>query len=177
MFLLDNHAVREDWNQAKAAVTDTLAKHGAEVVSARRWDERKLAYPIKRRKRATYMLTYYRAPETAGPEIRREFDLDERVLRYLLLSVKAVPAGEAELAALEDSADFVAPLPPGDDEPTAREEATEATEATDETGASETEGAQAGTEAKQEKESETTPEAKASEPAPEAEASTPKEDQ
>ena len=158
MFLLDNHAVREDWNKAKAVVMDTLTKNGGEVVCARRWDERKLAYPIKRRKRATYLLTYYRAPETAGPDIRREFDLDERVLRYLLLSVKQVPPGEAELAALEDSADFVVPLPPGDDEPTARVE--EVVEEVAEEDVAEDDD----TDSEAESELETTPEAEASTP-------------
>ena len=41
MFLLDNQAVRDDWNAAKAVVTSLLAKHGGRVQTARRWDERR----------------------------------------------------------------------------------------------------------------------------------------
>ena len=36
MFLLDNQAVRDDWQKAKALVTGTLEKHGGIVIAARR---------------------------------------------------------------------------------------------------------------------------------------------
>ena len=47
MFLIDNDTVRAGWASAKAVVTDLIAKHGGSVSSARRWDERRLAYPIR----------------------------------------------------------------------------------------------------------------------------------
>lgn len=117
MFLLSNDVVREDWKTAKSVVTGALEKHGGEVVTARRWDERRLAYPIRGRRRATYLLTYYRMPGEAFPAMRRDFDLNERVLRYLMLSVDGVPEGELELAEAENAADFQVPPPPPDDAP------------------------------------------------------------
>ena len=117
MFLLDNQVVREDWTKAKSLVTDTLKKHGANVLSARRWDERKLAYPIATRRRATFLLAYYEVGIEHIGEMRRDFDLSEKVLRYLILSREAVPAGELELAALEQATDFSVPAPPPDDAP------------------------------------------------------------
>jgi small subunit ribosomal protein S6 len=118
MFLLDNQMVREDWNKAKGTVLDLLQKHGAKVLTARRWDERRLAYPIAGRKRATYLLAYF---EAAGDEhltaLRRDLELNERILRYLMLKVDKVPDGEAEKAAAEGTADFVVPAPPPDDAP------------------------------------------------------------
>ena len=122
MFLLDNAVVREDWKKAKEIVTGTLEKHGATVHSARRWDERKLAYPISRRQRATYMLTYYEIDPQEIPALRRDFDLSEDVLRYLFLSAEGIPADEAELAAAENADDFEIPLPPPDDAPEEGEE-------------------------------------------------------
>jgi ribosomal protein S6 len=115
MFLLDNQVVREDWKKAKAIVTDVLEKHGAKMKCARRWDERKLAYAIQNRHRGTYLLAYYEVGGEAVPNIRRDFDLNERVLRYLIVSRDAVPEGEMELAAAEQSADFSVPTPPPDD--------------------------------------------------------------
>ena len=50
MFLLDNEVVREDWKTAKALVTATIEKHGGTIHTARRWEERPLAYPIKGKK-------------------------------------------------------------------------------------------------------------------------------
>ena len=117
MFLLDNQVVREDWTKAKGIVTGTLEKHGGRVISARRWDERKLAYPIRRKNRATYVLAYYELPTDAIPAMRRDFELNERVLRYQMLSRESVPANEAELAAAEQAEGFTVPAPPPDDAP------------------------------------------------------------
>ena len=115
MFLLDNDLVRGGWDGAKGVVTAALEKHGGKVHTARRWDERRLAYPIRRKQRATYLLTYYEIPGDSIPAMRREFDLSEQVLRYLMLAVEAIPEGESDLAAAEQSPDFVLPEPPADD--------------------------------------------------------------
>ena len=112
MFLLDNQAVRADWGRAKGAIAEMLAKHGGKVVAARRWDERKLAYPIKGRSRGTYLLTWFEADAQALNTMRRDFDLDERVLRYLLLKAEAVPATELELSKAELAEGFSVPPPP-----------------------------------------------------------------
>jgi ribosomal protein S6 len=114
MFLLDNQVVRADYKAAKALVTDLLKKHGGEVVCARRWDERRLAYPIQGRQRATYLLTYFKSPGQAIVPLRRDAELDERILRHLFISVEEVPAKELELA-LAEGDDFAPPPPPADD--------------------------------------------------------------
>ncbi len=115
MFLLDNDVVREGWDGAKALVTGALDKHKATILSARRWDERRLAYPIKGRHRATYLLAYYQIPNEELAGLRREFDLSEKVMRYLFTSVDEVPEGELELAQAEGADDFMVPEPPDDD--------------------------------------------------------------
>ena len=140
MVLVDNDVVRADWRQAKALVTDTLTKYGATVHCARRWDERALAYPIAGRQRATYYIAYFELPEGNSESMRRDFDLNERVLRYLFTAVDELPEGEAALAAEEDGEEFVVPEPPQDPEPASpfnefEEEAEE--EASSEEGASE----------------------------------------
>ncbi len=115
MFLLDNNEVRSDWKAAKALVTGTLEKHGANVITARRWDERRLAYPIRKRNRATYLLCYFEADPSVSEVLRRDFDLSEKVLRYLILSAEAVPDQERQLSEAELADDFVVPPPPEDD--------------------------------------------------------------
>lgn len=115
MFLIDNAAVREDWSAAKAIVTGTLEKHGATIHTARRWDERRLAYPIKRRNRATFLLSYFEIPGENVPAMRRDFELNDTILRNLQIAVDAIPEEEKELAQAEMSDDFVVPAPPEDD--------------------------------------------------------------
>jgi small subunit ribosomal protein S6 len=115
MFLLDNDVVREGYEGAKALVTSALDKHGATLLSVRRWGERRLAYPISGRRRATFLIAYYQIDGGEIPGLRREFDLSEKVLRYLFVSVDAVPEGEVELAQAEGASDFAVPEPPDDD--------------------------------------------------------------
>lgn len=122
MFLLDNQVVREDWKAAKAVVAETLAKHNAKVRTLRRWDERKLAYPIKKHKRATFFLCYFDIAVEGLPALRRELDLSERVLRHLILSCEAMPETEQELAAAEQAEGFTIPAPPPDDAPEPKRE-------------------------------------------------------
>jgi small subunit ribosomal protein S6 len=115
MFLIDNNAVRAGWKDVKAQVAGLIEKHGGKVLTSRRWDERKLTYPIRQRRRATYLLAYC---ELAGPGVatlRRELDISETVLRYLLLRAEAVPAQEHELTQAESAAGFQIPEPPPDD--------------------------------------------------------------
>ena len=115
MFLLDNQLVRKDWGQAKALVTGLVEKHGGTVRTARHWEERRLAYAIKKRNRATYLLTYCDLQTETIPQLSRDLELSEQVLRYLITSAKEIPEKEGELTRNETSADFVLPEPPADD--------------------------------------------------------------
>ena len=114
MFLIDNDLVREDWSSAKAVVTSTLEKYGATIHTARRWDERALAYPIKGRRRATFLLTYFELDGQRSPELRRELEINDGVLRYMMVSADELPETEQEANAAESADDFEVPAPPAD---------------------------------------------------------------
>ena len=125
MYLLDNNAVRAGWKEAKTAATALIEKHGGKVLAARRWDERKLAYPIRQRRRGTYLLAHGELGAAGVATLRRELDLTESVLRYLILQVEAVPPKELELTQAEAAAGFSVPPPPPEDVPEAEEEVAE----------------------------------------------------
>ena len=109
MFLLDNDAVRAGWKEVKASMTGLIEKHGGKALAARRWDERRLAYPIEHRRRGTYLLAHAEIPGPSVANLRRELDLTESVLRYLILSVDSVPPQELALTKAESAADFHTP--------------------------------------------------------------------
>ena len=115
MFLLDNQVVRADWGRAKRAVTDTLTKAGATVHTARHWEERKLAYPIRGHLRGTYLLCHFEVEGDGVNAMRRDLELDERILRYLIIRAEALPPGELEKSQAEAAADFSLPPPPQDE--------------------------------------------------------------
>jgi small subunit ribosomal protein S6 len=61
-----------------------IEKHQGTVLLIKKWDERKLAYEIKRQKRGLYIIAYFTAPGVAVTAIERDVTLSEDVLRVLI---------------------------------------------------------------------------------------------
>lgn len=114
MCLLDNREVRKGWQPLKDAMLAQFTKHGAKILSGRRWDERRLAYPIKGQQRCTYLLIYFAADTQALGALRRDLQFNESLLRYLLLDCEEVPQ-----TAYEPEGDFDVNAIPVDDAPPA----------------------------------------------------------
>lgn len=112
MCLLDNREVRKGWQPLKDAISAQFTKHGAKILSSRRWDERRLAYPIKGQLRGTYLLVYFAVDTQAVAAIRRDLQFNESLLRWLLVDCPEVPQG-----AYEPEADFDVNAIPSDDAP------------------------------------------------------------
>jgi hypothetical protein len=77
------------------------------------------------RRRGTYLLVYGELAADGVATLRRELDLTESVLRYLILSAEAVPERELELTRAESEVGFVVPTPPQEDVADARAEEVE----------------------------------------------------
>ena len=113
MFLLDNREVKKGWDYAKGIPLSILERHGANVVSARRWDERKLAYEIKKQKRATFLLVFFEIHPEKITLLNREIQLTEGILRHLILVHDEFPPVAFE--PVDDEVD-VSKVPLGDEE-------------------------------------------------------------
>ncbi len=96
MVLLDNREVKQGWDALKQNVTGMFTKHGAEVVSSRLWEERKLAFPIQQQQRGTYLLVYFNSETGAITSINREFNMSEPVLRHMVTACEEVPESANE---------------------------------------------------------------------------------
>jgi small subunit ribosomal protein S6 len=88
MFLLDNDAATADFEGTAAKVDALIARAGGTIVKKEKWDERKLAYEIKGRRRATYYLVYFTAPGPAVAELRRDAELSDTILRHLVIALE-----------------------------------------------------------------------------------------
>lgn len=100
MFIVDPVVASKEWNKVTEEIEKTLKRYGANVLSVKKWGERKLAYPIKKQQRGTYVLAYYAAPTAANEKIRADFHLSEIVLRCLILQL------EGEVKEAEAPKDF-----------------------------------------------------------------------
>ena len=114
MCVLDNREVRNGWQTLKDAVAGIFTKHGAQILSSRRWEERRLAYPIRRQQRGTYLLTYFKSDTQQLTGIRRDLQFQESVLRSLVLACEEVPQ-----SAYEPEAAFDVNAIPSEDAPAA----------------------------------------------------------
>jgi len=84
MFLLD--AGQSDFDEAVQPIRAVLDRNQAELVHLKKWDERRLAYEIRGRRRGLYVLAYFRSDPAAIGRIERDVQLNESILRLLILS-------------------------------------------------------------------------------------------
>jgi small subunit ribosomal protein S6 len=87
MFLLDTNKVAGDVNAAAKQLHAILERNQAEVLASRPWDERRLAYSIKKHKKGLYYLTYFRTEGKNVVNIERDCALNELILRALVLAI------------------------------------------------------------------------------------------
>jgi len=97
LFMFNLQEINGELSVAVEHLREILARAEAEVVSISRWDERKLAYPIKGQKRALFLLTVFHARSTQIANIDRDVNLSELLLRAMI--VRGDHLGEVELDA------------------------------------------------------------------------------
>ena len=85
MWVVDANSGREDYNKCLAAIKEVVEKGGGTWINADKWEERKLAYPIKKKKRALYIINHFSAPTESVIKIDRNARLSDVVLRHMIL--------------------------------------------------------------------------------------------
>lgn len=83
MFLFDSAAGRE-WPVIDEEVRRLFDRIGAQAQVVCKFDERRLAYEIDKRKRGTYVLTIFDADPTRIGDLERDARLSESILRLLV---------------------------------------------------------------------------------------------
>ncbi len=104
-------------------INEIFRRGHAEVVSMKKWDERRLAYEIDKQKRGVYILAYFTAPAASIDHIHRDVNLSEKIMRCMIiradhLTVEEMQAADARQV-MEDEArlrggareDFVEEIP------------------------------------------------------------------
>ena len=87
MFLLDTNKVAGDVPAAAKQLHTLLERNHAEVLASRPWDERRLAYPIKKHKKGLYYLTYFRTEGKNIQPLERDIGLSELILRSMVIKI------------------------------------------------------------------------------------------
>jgi ribosomal protein S6 len=101
MFVVDANKGGAEFPECIRHIAGLLTRHGAEIERIERWEERKLAYPIKNVKRGIYILTYFRTDGSAISELRRDIALSEEILRVLIIRPDEVSPVQGQLFSVE----------------------------------------------------------------------------
>ena len=96
LFLVDSAIAAADWQLVNDTIHKILAKAGADVVSFRKWDERKLTYDIGRVTRGTYILVYFNCDTLRVHEVERDVQLSETLMRVMILRTDEMPPADIE---------------------------------------------------------------------------------
>ena len=107
MLLVEPTIAAREWPRVLEEVDRLAKKNGATVLQVGKWGERKLAFPVRKCARGTYVLAYFSAAEKSVMKLRADIALSEVILRSLVLE------HEGEMRK-EPSKDFeiAGPIPP-----------------------------------------------------------------
>lgn len=87
LFILDANRCARDGAKAARQVEQMIETAGGQLLVSRLWEERRLAYPIKRHRKGAYWLTYFRMPPKGLTGLNRQTQINDLVLRHLFLKV------------------------------------------------------------------------------------------
>lgn len=87
MFILDSSRFARDAEGVSGKVEQMITAAGGEILVSRLWEERRLAYPIKNHRKGTYWLIYFRLDSLKLKELQRQLEIEDSVIRNLMLKV------------------------------------------------------------------------------------------
>ena len=120
MFIFDPNRYARDPGGVSSKIRQSVEKLGGEVLASRLWIEQRLAYPINGHRKGVYWLTYIKLESTSNSKLNREFQLNENILRHLIVKIdprlvdslvslargeRVLPVSEGESDEAEDSSE------------------------------------------------------------------------
>lgn len=85
MYIINPTVLEEGRDAVMAKVNEILTNAGATVAKTEKWGERKLAYPIDKKKTGFYVLTTLEMDGTRLVEVERKLNITEEVMRYIIV--------------------------------------------------------------------------------------------
>ena len=81
-----NPTILEEGRDAVIAKVDAILTEAAATISkTEKWGERKLAYPIDKKKTGFYVLTMFEMDGTKLVDVERKLNITQEVMRYIIV--------------------------------------------------------------------------------------------
>ena len=100
MFVVDG-TLADDAIAAIVAKFTTLANDNATDVVVNEWGKRRLAYPINDKSEGYYVIVTFKSEPAFPSELERLFNIDESIMRYLVIKLEFEAEVKAAVAAAE----------------------------------------------------------------------------
>jgi small subunit ribosomal protein S6 len=94
LYIVDPNLNDEQIQAVIEKYSNLVKQEGGEVISAERWDKRRLAYEVAGRREGIYILMYFNAEPAVESELNRVMRISEDVMRHII--VRAEPSQVAE---------------------------------------------------------------------------------
>lgn len=85
MYIINPTVLEEGREALIADVNALLEANGATVAKTEKWGERKLAYPIEKKKSGFYVLTTFEIDGTKLVEVESKLNIMESIMRYIVV--------------------------------------------------------------------------------------------
>jgi small subunit ribosomal protein S6 len=85
LFLLDSNKYARDAGGVSRQVNEIIEKCDGNIRASRLWNEQRLAYQINGHRKGTYWLTYFDMDPTKLTDLNRACQLNNNVMRHLVL--------------------------------------------------------------------------------------------
>ncbi|MEK6529222.1 MAG: 30S ribosomal protein S6 [Nitrospirota bacterium] len=102
--ILDPNLDEKATEEAVERVKNIIIKKGGDVLRSENWGSRKLAYDIKKHKKGTYVLIFFKAPPSSIAELEKFYKVFDLALKFMIIKLgkkeidkimSAQPAGQA----------------------------------------------------------------------------------
>lgn len=86
-FIVTPELEEADYKAIIEKFNGVVTKNGGKILNQEVWGNKKLAYPIAKRTSGYYVFSELEAPASSITALEREYEFDERVLRYLTVKM------------------------------------------------------------------------------------------
>jgi len=87
VFILTPVLTEEQMKDAVKKYSNYITEHGGEIVNQELWGLKRMAYPIQKKMNGFYTVIEFKAPSDLIAKLEVEFKRDERILRFLTVSL------------------------------------------------------------------------------------------
>lgn len=87
MFIFNANAYARNPANAGKSISDIVESVGGELLASRLWNEQKLAYPINGQRKGVYWLSYVKLNTDSLKAFNRACQLNDIILRHLVISI------------------------------------------------------------------------------------------